>query len=102
MQAHLRLYRNGEIYETCAVNAFKECYCVNTQLISIEHQVVDDRAEVYGNIFHIKLNVTESDMTFLLHMPIQQSEAWETIVLDDIYTLGFYCNLGELTNDGAI
>ena len=96
MQVHLRLYKNNEIYDTCAINAFNECYRAETQLISIEHQVVDDQSKIHEHIFQIRMEIPESDMTFLVHMPIHQSDEWEVMVLNDMYILGFYCTLGEL------
>ena len=94
MQVHIRLYENDKLYEKFAINAFDGCYCVNTELISSHHAVVDDKAGVYDKIFEIILKVFASDYTILMHMPIHQSEKWEIIKINDTYTVAFFCNLG--------
>jgi hypothetical protein len=95
MQVHMRLYSNEKIYETFVINAFDGCYCIKTDLISSHHEVINDEAKVYDKIFQIKLEVFETDFTIMLHMPIHQSGDWEVIHVNDNYTVGFYCNLGD-------
>jgi len=98
MQVHLRLYKGGELYDTTAINAYRECYSTNTELINVEHQVVVDESKVHDLVHQVWVKVNESDMKFLLHIPIHKSDEWEQIVLDGNYTLGFYCILGELSS----
>jgi len=99
MQVQVRLYKNRELYDTSVMNAYKECYLINTDLIELKHQVVPDKAEVHEYVYQVWIKLSKSDTKFVLHIPIHQSEEWEVIKLDDIYTLGFYCILPELSSE---
>jgi len=98
MQVQLRLYKDGELFDTSAINAYKECYCASTKLTEIEHQVVEDEAKVYEYVHQVWIKLLGSDTKFVLHIPIHQSDEWEVIKLGENFTLGFYCTLGELSN----
>ena len=98
MQVQLRLYKKGELLDTSAINAYKECFCTSTHHIEIEHQVVDDEAKVHKYVHQVWIKLLDSDSKFVLHIPIHQSDKWEVIKLDEDFTLGFYCILGEISN----
>ena len=97
MQVQLRLYKDEELFETSAINAYKECFSATTELLEIEHQVVDDEAKVHDYVHQVWIKLLGSDTKFVLHIPIHQSDEWEVIKLDETYTLGFYCISGELS-----
>ena len=98
MQVQLRLYKDDKLFDTSAVNAFKECFRTNTKLVKIEHQIVDDESNVHAFVHQVWIKLLDSDSKFVLHIPIHQSDEWEVIKLDDNYTLAFYCILGELSS----
>ena len=90
MQVHMRLYLDGDLFETLVVNASEQKGCTHSEGATVHHQIVDDQAEVYDRIFQIWIEVPSTDMKFVLHMPIGRSEEWEVLSLDDSHTLGFY------------
>jgi len=101
MQVHLRLYKDGELFDTTAINAYKECHRATTKFVEVEHQVVEDEAKVYDYVHQVWIKLLDSEAKFVLHIPIHQSDEWEVIQLDENFTLGFYCLLGELSNVGS-
>ena len=96
MQVHLRVYANGELYDSFAINAEEGCYKIETSLISSHHEIIDDPVTVDAKLFQVCLNVFDTASSIALHMPIHQSTEWEIVKGSDIYTIGFYCNLGVL------
>lgn len=96
MQVQFRLYKNGELFDTSAINAYRECYKATTELIEIEHQIVDDQAKIHNCIHQVWIKLLDSDTKFVLQIPVHQSEDWEVIQLDEVFTLGFFCIEGEL------
>lgn len=95
MQVHFRVYANGELYDSFAINAKNGCYKLETNFISSNHEVIDDPVSSKKKIFQISLMIFETQSSIILHMPIHQSNEWEVIKGADIYTIGFYCNLPE-------
>jgi hypothetical protein len=95
MQVHFRLYANNELYASFAINAEDGAYKFENKLLSSLHEVLGDPAEVHHKIFQISLDIFETESNIVLHMPIHQSSNWEVIKGSEIYTIGFYCNLGE-------
>ncbi|MCW8856224.1 MAG: hypothetical protein OQJ95_02590 [Kangiella sp.] len=95
MQVHLRIYKNGTHYESIAINAKEGCYQLETDLVSSHHEVTTDPAGIHSKVFQINLNLLDSSSSVVMHVPIHQSSEWEVIKGTDIYTIGFYCILGE-------
>ncbi len=90
MQVHMRLYLDGDLFETLVVNASERETCAETEKLTVHHKLVEDESDVSDKIFQVWLKVPTTGMEFLLHMPIGQSEDWEVLSLDDSHTLGFY------------
>ena len=95
MQVQMRLYRNDELYEEFAINAFDECFCVNTQLILSEHKTIEDPADENKKAVQVIIKVLDEDYTITMLIPVHQSDKWEVIVVSNEYTIGFYCILGK-------
>lgn len=96
MQVQMRLYLNGELYETFALNAFDECFCVKTDLISSEHKAIDDPDNESKKLVQVIIKVFQTKYTITLLIPVHQSEKWEFIQVSNDYSIAFYCILGEL------
>ncbi len=90
MQVHMRLYVDGDLFESIVINAAEQENCSHADNVTVHHQIVDDQAEVFDRIFQVWIKVPSTDMKFVLHMPIGQSEDWEVLSLDDKHTLGFF------------
>lgn len=95
MQVQLRIYSDGSLFETLAINAEDDCYVVETDKVTSHHQVIDDPANVYLKVFQIELTIPDTQSLIVLHMPLHQSEDWEVVKGTDVYTIGFYCILGK-------
>ena len=96
MQVHLRVYAKSELYDSFAINAEDGCYKLETNLVSSHHEIIDDPAKIGDKVFQINLKIFDTGSSITLHMPIHQSTEWEVVKGSEIYTIGFYCNLGEL------
>ena len=95
MQVHLRIYSNGKLYDSFAVNAEEGCFKLETDLVSSHHEILDGPAQIYQKIFQIELTILETNSFIVMHIPIHQSTEWEIIKGTDIYTIGFFCILGK-------
>lgn len=95
MQVQFQIFENGQKYDSFGVNAFDECFAVDTDLIHAHHQVVDDEAKVYEKIFQVKLVIKSTGSSIMMHMPIHQSEDWEFLMEHEGLKVFFYCILGE-------
>ena len=98
MQVQIKIFESGEIYDTFAVNAFNECFSTERDLISTQHQVVDDEANIYEKIFQVKLLIKEPGNTIMMHIPIHQSDDWEFLMEHMGFKIFFFCILGETPN----
>ena len=95
MQVQMRLYRNDELYEEFAINAFDVCFCVKTPLVSSEHKAIEDPADENKKVVQVIIKVFDENYTITMLIPVHQSDKWEVIVVSDEYTIGFYCILGK-------
>ncbi|GAB2198359.1 hypothetical protein [Sessilibacter sp. MAH4] len=102
MQVQFKIFKGGEEYDFFGVNAFDECFCIERDLISTQHQVVDDEAKVFEKIFQVKLVLKASNYTVMMHMPIHQSEEWELLGEYEGYEIYFYCILGETQAESPV
>ncbi|WP_444933907.1 hypothetical protein [Microbulbifer sp. JTAC008] len=99
MQVQFKIFKSGDEYDVFGINAFDECFCTERNMVSTQHQVVDDEAKVYEKIFQIKLVLKASNYIVMMHMPIHQSEEWEFLGEYEDYEIYFYCILGQNTSE---
>ena len=99
MQVQMRLYRNDKLYEEFAINAFDECFCVKTELISSEHKAIEDPADENKKVVQVIIKVFDEDYTIAMLIPVHQSDKWEIIEPSEQYSVAFYCILGETSKE---
>jgi len=97
MHVRFAIFENGELYTKFAINAFDECYQTDNGLIKSHFQVINDKAKVYKKILQIEVEIVETKIQILMHMPIHQSDDWERAgIFFDRYTVYFYCEPGKV------
>lgn len=91
MQVHIKVYRNDEVYEEFAFNAYDDKSPLETDLVTYESQAIDDPAGEVEKVVTLLIRVREDDYRIAMLIPVHQSAEWESSIISEKYTVMFYC-----------
>ena len=97
MQVHIKVYRNDDVYEEFAFNAYDEKSPLETDLVTYESQAIDDPAGGVEKVVTLLIKVSDDNYRIAMLIPVHQSEEWETSIISEQYTVMFYCIEGGKT-----
>ena len=94
MLAQIKIYKNSELYDEFAFNAYDGKYQTKTELIRAEFEAIDDPAGKVNKVVTLLIKVAEDNYSMAMLIPVHQSSEWEINKISEKYTVAVYCILG--------